>query len=178
MDLAGDAEDAAGLCVAGEDADGFIDFGDFVEEAEDVFDDAAEAGFGEQDAWRQGGELKDERTFVVQGEAFGDVEDDGVESGRLWGGDSGSGAEGGVVEGGVVEQPTGLADHGADFSALVADGVVLAVEGHFEVVGDGLDATEGLADFVEEPGEDIRLGGRREAWEEAGMGMGGQRCPV
>lgn len=159
--------------MAGEDADGFIDFGDFVEEAEDVFDDAAEADPGEKDAGGLGGELEDEGAFVVEGEAFGDVEDDGVEIGGRGVGVRASGAEGGVVE-----QPAGLADHGAELAALLVDDVVLILKGHFEVVGDGLDAAKRLPDLMEKPGQDIVLLLARGVPADLRMGLGRQRCPV
>lgn len=174
IDLAGDGEQAGGVVAAGEDADGFIDFGDVVQEAEDVIEHAAEAGFGDMDAGGDVGELEDESALVVEGKAFGGFEDDGIEAGRSGIGERGSGGDSGVVE-----QPTGLADHGAEFAALMADvAVVVVFEGHFKVVGDGLDAAEGLADFVEESGEEIGCRDGGWAGEEFGMEVSGQRCSV
>ena len=68
------------------------------------------------------------------------------------GGDRRSGADG---VGGILENPTGLLDHLAEPLDLGVDALILTGPDHVEVVGDGLDGGEGLAEFVREVTQDV-----------------------
>jgi len=55
----------------------------------------------------------------------------------------------------IFEDPTGLLDHLAEPLDLGVDTLILTGPDHLEVVGDGLDGAERLAEFVREVTQDI-----------------------